>query len=61
MKNGRQQSETKGRKTELKDGRGAIVLQLHRAIKGTRENGKQSEKWGGKHWNKGSDEKSRGL
>lgn len=37
----------KGRKTKLKEDRGAIVLQLQRAIKvsGRRENGKQREKW----------------
>lgn len=47
MKNGRQQSETKGRKTELKDGQGAIVLQLHRAIKRTEKMESRARNGGG--------------
>lgn len=48
MKNGKTASEMKGRETKLKEDRGAIVLQLQRAIQvnRNRENGKHREKLG---------------
>lgn len=52
----------KGRQIKLKD-RGAIVLQLQRAVKlnRNRENGKKRERDGEKCCNKGADEKGAEL